>query len=282
MKELLHDVPQTACDTRLSDYLKYKLKLSSSLITRVKWGGVSINGEVVTMRATVRAGDVIRVRFPEQTSENIEPMQIPLDIVYEDDDLLIVNKPENMPTHPSRGNSLPTLANAVMGYYGGNFVFRAVTRLDRDTSGLVIIGKNPMSCALLCKAVCDGKIKKQYTAVVSGTPEEECGVISAPIRREIEGSIKRCVAEDGKPAVTEYRVIDKMGCDSVCEVTPITGRTHQIRVHFAHIGHPLRNDFLYGERTEGKTYMLSCTGLEFKHPMRDEILKITVEAPFLI
>ncbi len=280
MRELIHIADDIDKDTRMSDYLKGRLKFSSALITRVKYGGVRLNGEVVTMRATVKLGDTVTVSFPDEESGGIEPADIALDIVYEDEDILAVNKPENMPTHPSRGNHLPTLANAVMGYFDGRFVFRAITRLDRDTSGLVIIAKNPLSAARLCDAMRRGEIKKQYTALVSGAPESP-GVIDAPIRREAEGSIKRCVAPDGKPALTKYEVI-KVTDDgnSLCSVVPITGRTHQIRVHFAHIGHPLVRDFLYGERGSEGSYKLACTSLELKHPSSGEILKLGIKAPF--
>ncbi len=281
MHNFIHTVEGANSSYRLSEYLKCKLKFSSSLITKVKHGGIRVNGEVVTMRKNVVSGDIITVDFPAETSVNIEPINIPLDIVFEDEDMLIVNKPENMPTHPSRGNSLPTLANAVMGYYGGNFVFRSVTRLDRDTSGLVLIAKNPISSVRLYDLMRCGEIKKEYTAIVSGVPSMKCGIIDAPIRRVCDGNIKRCVADDGKRAITEYEVLEiTPNGNSVCRVRPITGRTHQIRVHFAHIGHPLKGDFMYGEREACGTYRLACTRLEFEHPMTGESFIAKINPPF--
>jgi len=262
-------------DIKMSDYLK-RIGFSTSLITKVKFGGVELNGEVVTMRALVRQGDEVAVTFPAEESENIEPIDIPLERLYEDEHLLIVNKPKDMPTHPSRGNHLPTLANAVSAYLGAPFVFRAINRLDRGTGGIVIIAKNPYSAAKLGRDMKERKIIKKYIATVSGVPKEESGRIDAPIAREREGNILRVVREDGKRAITDYKVIgiteDK---NAICEVTLHTGRTHQIRVHMAYIGHPLIGDFLYGVgRDEG--YDLTCSEISFNHPFSNERITIKI------
>lgn len=265
----------------IRQYLKSHLGFSTSLIARVKFGGVFVNEKEVHMRATVENGDEITIVYPEEESENIRPIKIPLDIVYEDEHILAINKPINMPVHPSKGNSLPTLAEGVRAYVGHPFVFRAVNRLDRDTSGLVLIAKDPLTSAILCRTIKSGKMKKKYLAVVTGTPSPSEGVIDAPIERESEGNMKRIVREDGKPSNTRYRVIRTLEVGKVLvEVEPLTGRTHQIRVHMAHIGHPLFNDFLYGTRAEAGTYMLHCSTLEFEHPYTNEILRIVAKAPF--
>ena len=260
---------------RMSDYLR-RIGFSTSLITKVKFGGVSLNGEVVTMRATVNPGDEITVSFPPEESENIEPMDIPLDVLYEDEHVLAVNKPKDMPTHPSRGNHLPTLANAVSSYLGGPFVFRAVNRLDRGTGGIVIIAKNPFSAAILGRQMKERRINKKYIATVSGIPKDKEGRIDAPIARQTEGNILRVVREDGKRAITDYKVIGLTDDgNAVCEVTLHTGRTHQIRVHMAYIGHPLVGDFLYGiGRDEG--YDLTCSEISFYHPFTNELMVISV------
>ena len=262
-------------DVRMSDYLKRGLGFSGTLVTRVKFGGVFLNGEVVTMRARVNAGDEVIICFPPEESENIPPIDIPLDIIYEDDHLIAINKPSDMPTHPSKGNSLPTLANAVRAYLGEGFVFRAINRLDRGTSGIVIIAKNPFAAANLGRAMKERRIHKKYRAIISGIPESSEGVIDLPIERECEGSIKRIVREDGKRAITEYRVIEKYEDSALVEVTLHTGRTHQIRVHFSYIGHPLVGDFLYGVEREGG-YSLICSEIRFPHPLTNEeiVLKI--------
>lgn len=281
MREEIYTVENLNEEKRISEYLRKVLGFSSSLIAKVKFGGVFLNGECVHMRAAVKNGDEIRVLFPEEKSENIPPMDIPLDVLYEDDYILAVNKPKNMPTHPSRGNSLPTLANAVMAYLKEPCVFRAINRLDRDTSGIVLIAKSAVAAANLSRDMKGGNFTKKYTAILSGTPECDFGVIDAPIERECEGSMKRCVREDGKRAVTEYRVLDSLGSgNSLVEFKLLTGRTHQIRVHAAYIGHPLLNDFLYGERAN-ESYFLHCSYLSFPHPRTREIIEIKSNPDFV-
>lgn len=262
---------------KIRDYLKRRLGLSTALIAQVKYDNVVLNGEVVYMRATVKNGDIIEITLPGEDSENIEPMDIPLDIVYEDEHVIAVNKPRNMPVHPSRGNHLPTVANAVRAYVGHPFVFRAINRLDRDTSGIVLIAKDRLSGAKLYQAMKDRKFGKTYLALVDGTPKESHGVINAPIAREVEGGMKRVVRDDGKEAITEYEVIESEGNISKIKVTLHTGRTHQIRVHMAHIGHPLVNDFLYGTRGED-TYYLHCNSLSFPHPFKDEVITVVADS----
>lgn len=264
---------------KIRDFLKRRMSFSTSLIAKVKYGGVMINGNVVHMRAILNVGDKVTVRLPSERSD-INPISLPLNVLYEDDDILAIGKPTNMPVHPSRGNHLPTLAEGVMAYVGADFVFRAVNRLDRDTSGIVLIAKNQPAASRLCKAMKDGAFKKVYYARVSGVPKPEKGVIDAPIEREKEGSIKRVVINSGKPSVTEYEVlsVNEAG-DALCRITPRTGRTHQIRVHLAYVGHPLVNDFLYGSRAEGKTYSLHCGELCFPHPKSGEGVRISCELP---
>lgn len=258
--------------TDLKSYL-YSLGLSVTLVKKAKYGGILLNGEVVTVRARVNAGDKIEIYVDEEKSEGIPPMDIPLRVLYEDDDILAVDKPTNMPTHPSKGNNLPTLANAVMGYYGGDFVFRSVNRLDRDTSGIVIIAKNRISASALSSSMKKGLWSKKYHALVDGCPSPSESTVDAPIERVAEGNIKREVRADGKRAITKYRVIESCGDSSLCEISLLTGRTHQIRVHMAHIGHPLCSDFLYGTPSE-KEYFLRCVEIRFPHPKTNEIIVI--------
>ncbi len=258
--------------TDMKSYL-YSLGLSVTLVKKAKYGGIILNGSPVTVRAPVHEGDIIEIYTDSATSEGIPPMDIPLRVLYEDEDILAVDKPTNMPTHPSKGNNLPTLANAVMGYYGGDFVFRSVNRLDRDTSGIVVIAKNQISAAALSSSMKKGLWNKKYHALVDGIPSPMEAVIDAPIERVCEGNIKREVRADGKRAITKYRVVNEMNDSSLCEVILLTGRTHQIRVHMAHIGHPLCSDFLYGIPSE-KEYFLRCVEISFPHPKTNESIVI--------
>lgn len=274
--EIVRDV---VGEMKIRDYLKRRIGLSTALIAKVKYDNVLLNGEIVYMRATVKNGDRIDIDLPDEDSENIEPMDIPLDIVYEDEHVIAINKPRNMPVHPSRGNHLPTVANAVRSYVGHPFVFRAINRLDRDTSGIVLIAKDRLSGAKLYQAMKDRKFGKTYLALVDGVPSEKHGFINAPIAREAEGEMKRVVREDGKEALTEYEVVETYENNtSKIKVTLHTGRTHQIRVHMAHIGHPLVNDFLYGTRGDDTNH-LHCNTLSFPHPFRGEIITVTADKP---
>lgn len=256
----------------MKEYL-HKQGLSVTLIKKAKYGGIHLNGVPVTVRKIVNPGDKIEILLEDKVSEGIPPMDIPLQVLYEDDDLIAVDKPTNMPTHPSKGNNLPTLANAVMGYFGGDFVFRSVNRLDRDTSGIVIIAKNQLSAGNLAASMKKGLWKKKYNALVSGVPSPSEGVIDAPIERVSEGNIKRTVRADGKRAITQYQVVEDYGDCSLCQITLLTGRTHQIRVHFTHIGHPLVSDYLYGSPSD-REYFLRCIEISFPHPRSGELLVI--------
>lgn len=279
MERYVEAVHSVIGEMKIRDYLKGRLGLSTALIGKVKYDNVKLNGEYVHMRAMVKNGDVIEITLPDEESENIEPMDIPIDIVYEDEYVIAINKPKNMPVHPSRGNHLPTVANAIRAYIGHPFVFRAINRLDRDTSGIVLIAKDRLSGAKLYQSMKERKFGKTYLAVIEGVPQVAHGIINDPIIREYEGSIKRVVRDDGKECITEYELIETYdNGTSLVKVTPHTGRTHQIRVHMAHIGHPLVDDFLYGTRGDD-TYSLHCSSLSFPHPFTGESIVINAEYP---
>ena len=281
MKKLLSTVSFNRDGAVILEYLRLDMNLSATLVKKVKYGGVFINGQNVHMRAVVRAGDSVEVRLPDESSENIRAYPMPLDIVYEDEWMIAVNKPAGMPTHPSRGNSLPTLAEGIMAYFGEDFVFRAVNRLDRDTGGIVLIAKDQISAARLSDTMKRGGFCKKYEAVIMGVPEQVHGIIDAPIARESEGTMRRVVRDDGKRAVTEYRLLGKIDdLRSLVEITLHTGRTHQIRVHMAHVGHPLYADFLYGEKIDGANYLLHAKELSFIHPFTNEQIVLESAAPF--
>ena len=266
------------------DILKSELCLSVNAIKKVKRGGLLVDGREVTVRHLLTEGEVLTVSFPEEEGSDILPCELPLDIVYEDDYILAINKAPNMPVHPCRGNHLPTLAEGVMFYLGEGFVFRAVNRLDRDTSGIVLIAKDADTAYRLGEQLKRGEIRKEYLALACGIPEKESGTIDAPIARESEGNIRRVVREDGKAAITEYTLLDSFEHEgktvSLLRVSPITGRTHQIRVHLSYIGIPLLYDFLYGEREGDKHYFLHCERVHFVHPTTGEGLEIVAPCEF--
>ena len=267
----------------LKDVLLKEIKLSVTLLKRIKFSGLYVNGEKATVRKAVKEGDVVKILFPDCDSSDIEAIEAPLTIVYEDEDILAVSKPTSMPVHPSKGNSLVTLANAVMWYYRDKpFVFRAVNRLDRDTSGIVLIAKTAEAAYRLSDAMKKGEFIKEYVAVVDGCPTPKSGTINARIAREREGEMKRVVREDGKDAITHYEVIKTTGEHSLVRIKLETGRTHQIRVHMAHIGHPLTKDFLYGNGTPGDTYRLHAEKLTLPHPRTGEIITLVSQAPFTL
>jgi len=260
-------------------YLMNELKLTKNLIKKVKWGFVLVDGIAVTMRYILKEGQEISVILSDSNNQ-IKPISFPLDIIYEDDYILAVNKPTDMPTHPSRGNNLPTLAEGVIAYLGENFVFRAINRLDRDTSGIVIIAKDAHTASLLSKSMKNGDFKKKYLAILDGIPAENSGIIDAPIGREHEGSIRRIVTPKGKRAVTEYEIIYTKDNKSLAEITLHTGRTHQIRVHMAYIGTPLYSDFLYGTQIDNQKYSLHAKSISFTHPIKNERIELVCKPSF--
>lgn len=238
----------------LKTLLKQRFKMSTSLIIDLKRGenGICVNGAREHVSYILKHGDKVTLTMREEGSLNIEPVKTELDIVYEDEDLIIVNKPPRMPTHPSAGHHGDTLANGLAYYFksrGEERVFRAVNRLDKDTSGLMAVAKNKYAHARLCDEIADGTLTRRYTAIVCGDIAED-GVVDAPIGRAEDSAIKREVRADGQTALTRYKVIKRLGKYTVLELKLETGRTHQIRAHMAHLGHPLLGDWLYGEENK--------------------------------
>ena len=258
----------------------HKAGISSSIIKELKDAedGIILSGKKVFVTERVRAGDALFVNIRDKKSD-IEPFNIPLDILCEDEDIVAVNKGRSMPIHPSQNHHGDTLANAFMHYYSGErFTFRVITRLDKDTSGVVLLAKNPLSGAVLSEQMKNGDVKKEYIAVTEGVPDVNKGIIDAPIKRREESVILRCVGEDGKSAITEYEILkEKDGCALIL-LRPITGRTHQIRVHLSYIGCPILGDGLYGS-SKGEKTLLHCSKISFRHPITDEIMEIASPVP---
>ncbi len=270
---------------RLKDFLLSHLRLSRALITDLKGrGGILVNGESVTVRHILCTGDTVTLAIEDtyaDCDEYLEPSDISLDIIYEDEYIIAVNKPPYMPTHLSRGHRNDTLANAFKAEFERRalpFVFRAVNRLDSDTSGIVIVAKNRYAADRFAKTNTD--YKKIYTAVCLGTPKNKSGEIKTYIRRVEESIIRRAVFESGREsefAHTRYHVKESVGDISVIECEPVTGRTHQLRVHLSHIGHPIVGDDFYGGGFLMKRQALHAEHLYFVHPFTGE--QISLHAP---
>jgi 23S rRNA pseudouridine1911/1915/1917 synthase len=248
---LTYKVDDEYAEKNIKTLLKQHFKMSSVLISSLKKydDGICVNGEKKYVNHILNHGDTVTITIHESFSENIEPVEMALDIVYEDEDLIILNKPPHMPTHPSMGHRENTLANGLMYYFasqGEKRVFRAVNRLDKDTSGLMAVAKNGYTHARLGYEIQTKELRRKYTAIVCGDLDKS-GTVDAPITRADGSVINRIVAEDGQRAVTHYRVLKRFGDYTLLELELETGRTHQIRVHMAHIGHPLLGDWLYGE-----------------------------------
>lgn len=252
----------------LRDFLRRELKLSARLVKSLKKyeRSILVNGVHSDVTRRLSIGDIVTLDFTDKeddVNEYLEKTDLPLDIIYEDENFTVVNKSSNMPTHQSLRHYTDTLANALAFRYKDRpYVFRAINRLDMDTSGVVVTANNRFYADFLCEKLQNGEFHKQYIAIVEGKLDGE-GVIGAPIIRLEKSIIKRGVSENGDEAITNYKTLLSSEKISVVLVTPITGRTHQIRVHMAHIGHPIVGDFLYGkESSEMKRQALHAYRLD--------------------
>lgn len=265
--------------------LQNELKLSTKMIKHLKYRplGISVNGNPVTVRYILSLGECLTLAVEDsESSPALTPVDLPLDILYEDDDIVVPAKPADMPTHPSHDHYTDTVANALSFRYekdGIPFVFRPINRLDRNTSGLLLIARNKRAAGKLTQAMQKREIQKVYLAVVIGEMSEREGVIDAPLHRTQESIIVREVcspfAPDADAACTAYRVLATENGYSLVLVQPLTGRTHQIRVHFAYAGHPLVGDDLYGTPSPLiDRHALHAYGLSFPHPMTEKHISL--------
>ena len=273
----------------VKEILRQGAGLSSGLIKHLKFldDGIVLNGERVTVRKTVREGDVLSLAVEDKADgHRLTPTDIPLDIVYEDGRLVIPNKPPFMPTHPSHLHHGDTLADALAFRYGSEgtpFVFRPVNRLDRNTSGLTLIARDRISAARLALSMREGKIKKQYVALLDGLLPDGEGKIETYMKRTAESIIVRenCKKnEGGDYALTEYKVLAKSERHTVVLASPITGRTHQLRVHFAGLGCSIVGDDIYGREDEriGR-HALHAISLSFPHPDTQTEMRVIAPLP---
>lgn len=259
-------------------------EISKTALTDIKFNGgkILLNGEEVTVRRILNGGDFLQVVFPqEERSEGLKGEDIPLDVLYEDKYILVINKPDGMNTIPSREHPTGSLANAVAGYYekiGLCSTTHVVTRLDRDTSGIVLIAKHRHIHHLFSKEQRAGKVKRTYRALADGIFKEENGTIEESIARKQESIIEREVNPAGQYACTHYRVLKQYASFAYVELQLETGRTHQIRVHLSYIGHPILGDDLYGGPVLLiKRQALHCCKISFYHPILREAF--VLEAP---
>ena len=259
---------------RLSSFLKNEMGMSTGLVNRLKWQGkILVNGKPEHNDFSVQVGDVITALLDEEKPE-YPPEDGELTVLYEDDHILAVDKPAGMLIHPSHATMTGTLANRVAAYFqktGQNCAFHPVTRLDRDTFGIVLLAKNAHVHALLNQLHSEGKLQKTYHALVLGGPEEDAGVIDAPIDRRPLPSLLRYVNQNGKPSLTRYRVLERREKTSLLALQPVTGRTHQLRVHCAYMGFPILGDPQYGGETaqamRPNGQALCAKKLTFIHPV---------------
>ncbi|OQQ76162.1 RluA family pseudouridine synthase [Ligilactobacillus salivarius] len=263
-----------------TDYTRSQLK------KMIDDGNIKVNGDVKKANYKVNLGDEITFDKPEVKKLSLEPENIPLDIVYEDDDVIVVNKPQGMVVHPSPGHFEHTLVNALLYHsplstINGTYRPGIVHRIDKDTSGLLMVAKSDMAHQSLAKQLKDKTNTREYVALVHGNIKEDSGTIDAPLGRSKVDRKKQAVVKDGRNAVTHFEVLKRYGDYTLVKCVLETGRTHQIRVHMKYIGHPLVGDQLYGPRkTLGNSgQFLHAEKLGFVHPRTNEYLEFTAPLP---
>lgn len=246
---------------------------------------ILLNGVWEYVTCKLAKGDTLRIQIKEEeSSEKIPPIRLPFPVVYEDEDIVVVNKPADMPIHPSLNNYENTLGNAAAYYFmqqGKPFIFRCINRLDRDTTGLTILAKHMISCSMLQSDMVERKISREYLAIVEGVFDHTEGTIDAPIGRKEGSTIERIIDyEKGERAVTHYKVLEQKENVALLALRLETGRTHQIRVHMTSIGHPLVGDFLYNPQNKGMTRQaLHAWKLSFTHPITKSVMELEAPIP---
>ena len=271
---------------RIDKYLSSKLDISRSKIQKlIKDGKVLVNGEVISNSYSVCLDDEIYVNSELDYEIKVEAENIPLDIVYEDDDLLVINKPSGMVVHPAPGHYTGTLVNALLYRYGnltGDSIRPGIVhRLDKDTSGLMMVAKNEEMLEKLSTMIGEKEVERKYLAIVDGVIKNDSGEIDAPIGRDPHNRQKMAVTDiHGRESITHFKVLERFSNHTFIECKLDTGRTHQIRVHMAYIGYPVCNDPLYGKgKADEFGQMLHSYYIRFNHPRTGKKLEFTVDVP---
>lgn len=291
MPKYEHKVTNEESGLTINQILRANYRFSARFKTKMKYQSlIDLNGSPAKGYIKPEVGDIIAVRLPEEKSDFI-PEDIPIDIIYEDDDLIVINKQPGIIVHPTKGHPEHTIANAVMRYMldsGQSFKIRFANRIDMDTSGIIIVAKNSNAQNDLSSQMRRSTVIKKYIALVEGEVREESFIIRKPIGRPSPESIQRAVMpleEGGKSALTEVRLIDyyeyeDIPVHSLVQIGLYTGRTHQIRVHLSHIGHPIAGDALYGGRTDLiSRQALHAYYIEFNHPHTGERMSFKAPLP---
>ncbi len=278
-------------DVRLDVYIADKYKdLSRTMVQKlIEEGSIKVNGNIKKLSYKVQLNDEISICIPKAKETDLKPQEIPIEVVYEDDDIIVVNKPKGLVVHPANGNPDGTLVNAIMAMckeslsgIGGELRPGIVHRLDKDTSGLLIVAKNDKAHINMSEQIKNRQVTKKYIALVRGVIQEDDATIDMPIGRSTKDRKKMAVTKSGKQAVTHFKVLKRYPKYTLLEVKIDTGRTHQIRVHMAEIGHPVVGDMVYsnGKNDFGiQGQMLHAKSLDFKHPITGKQMHLEAELP---
>ena len=287
MEKLVVDVDNVRLDAYIA---KMKSDISRTMIQKlIEEGNILVNGKSKKISYKVQIGDEIELNIPEAKEIELKAENIPVEVVYEDNDIIVVNKPKGMVVHPANGNPDGTLVNAIMAMckdslsgIGGEIRPGIVHRLDKDTSGLLIVAKNDKAHINMSEQIKNREVKKIYIALVRGVVSENEATINMPIGRSTKDRKKMAVRKDGKEAVTHFKVLKRYNKYTLLEVKIDTGRTHQIRVHMAEIGHPVVGDMVYsnGKNEFGvEGQMLHAKSLDFRHPITGKQMHLEAELP---
>lgn len=297
-RQIIYKVTSNYTERKLFDFLLLECKLSRRFCKAAsKEKRLKLNGKNVPLGVIVQEGDEVIIIIERNESQNILPEPMVLDIVYEDSDLILINKPPFVLVHPTKNHENGTLANGLMYHFkqgNDSNVVRFISRLDRDTSGLILIAKNSFSHMRLAKAMEENAIKKQYLGIIDGHLSPREGIFDLPIGKLNVSDINYSIVEGGKPSITRYKTLEDYELGSLVELELVSGRTHQIRVHLSSSGHTLMGDTLYIKQSEGPTFMeeipresfdcmnrqaLHAYKLSFPHPRSEEELSFSVKLP---